>query len=73
MVVRGFLISWELRNDILAEVTRLYFERRKLQMELEPNNEKNSEGDIDKKLRMMELTALINRLTGGQFSKMLKS
>lgn len=61
----------ELRNDVLAEVTRLYFERRKLQMELESHNEKNPEGDMDKKLRMMELTALINRLTGGQFSKMI--
>jgi photosystem II stability/assembly factor-like uncharacterized protein len=63
----------ELRNDVLAEVTRLYFERRKLQMELESRNATNSEGNIDKKLRMMELTALINRLTGGQFSKMIKS
>lgn len=63
----------ELRNDILSEVTRLYFERRKLQIELASNKENTPECILDKKLRILELTALIDRLTGCNFSKILRS
>lgn len=62
----------ELRNDILAEVTRLYFERRKLQMELLTRNTPPGKDDLDKKLRIAELEALIDRLTGGNFSESIK-
>ncbi len=59
----------ELREDILDEVTRLYFERRRLQMEERQDPEK---GDPvlarDRFLRIEELTALIDALTGGKFS-----
>ena len=61
----------QLRNDILAEVTRLYFERRRLQMELVESGQAGQKR-IDKELRLQELTALINRLTGGNFIKVLK-
>jgi hypothetical protein len=61
------------RNDILSEVTRLYFERKKIQMEI-ASEKKMSEGELNgKRLRLMELTALIDRLTGGTYSKLLKS
>ncbi len=63
----------ELRNDILSEITRLYFERRKLQIELLSKNDPSDKGVLDKKMRMLELTAMIDRLTGGAFSKDLKS
>ncbi|HAJ57225.1 MAG TPA: hypothetical protein DCL35_05590 [Candidatus Omnitrophica bacterium] len=63
----------ELRNDILSEVTRLYFERRKLQMEALSNYDLSKKAELDKKLRILELTALIDRLTGGNFSRFLKS
>jgi hypothetical protein len=63
----------ELRNDILSEVTRLYFERRKLQIELSSKNEISSQVKLEKKLRIEELGALIDRLTGGHFTKVLKS
>ncbi len=62
----------QLRNDILAEVTRLYFERRKIQIEMAESDAIGKER-IDKELRLQELTALINRLTGGYFTKVLKS
>lgn len=63
----------ELRNDILSEVTRLYFERRKLQLELFAAKDMSEKASMDKNLRIMELTALLDRLTGGAFSKDLKS
>lgn len=63
----------ELRNDILSEVTRLYFERRKLQFELFAAKDMSEKASMDKNLRIMELTALLDRLTGGAFSKDLKS
>ncbi len=58
----------ELREDILDQITRLYFERRRLQFELlaaplEPQDK------IDKEMRLEELTALIDALTGGEFSR----
>ncbi|MGE5280388.1 MAG: WD40/YVTN/BNR-like repeat-containing protein [Deltaproteobacteria bacterium] len=62
----------QLRNDILAEVTRLYFERRRLQVEMALSS-KSGEARVEDDLRLQELTALIDRLTGGHFAKVLKS
>ena len=59
----------ELREDILNEVTRLYFERRRLQYEILGNDNGYSDVDIEKKMRLEELTALIDALTGGTFSQ----
>lgn len=59
----------ELREDILNEVTRLYFERRRLQTELISDDLLNPPFKMDKELRIAELTALIDALTGGEFSK----
>jgi hypothetical protein len=63
----------ELRNDILSEVTRLYFERRRLQIEIQSKKEMSEKMELDKQLRISELTALLDRLTGAAFSKDLKS
>jgi photosystem II stability/assembly factor-like uncharacterized protein len=63
----------ELRNDILAEATRIYFERRRLQIALMAAEPCSSKDELDKKLRLMELTSLLDRLTGGHFSNVLKS
>lgn len=53
----------ELREDVLDQITRLYFERRRVQMEL-------GQGfDSEKEMRVEELTALIDALTGGEFSR----
>ena len=58
----------ELRESVLDQVTRLYYERRRLQTELaaaivEPQLK------VDKEMRVEELTALIDGFTGGKFSE----
>lgn len=63
----------ELRNDILSEATRLYFERRKLQVELFSKKDIPPQAKLEKELRIEELSALLDRLTGGHFTKVLKS
>ncbi|MFH1640701.1 MAG: hypothetical protein ABIA66_01925, partial [Candidatus Omnitrophota bacterium] len=61
----------QLRDDILNEVTRLYFERRRLQIGLLLNPPKELNDKIEKNLRLQELTAGIDALTGGWFSRQL--
>jgi len=62
----------QLRDDILNEVTRLYFERRKLQIDILTNPPKSLRMQLAKKLRLQELTAGIDALTGGWFSDQVK-
>lgn len=61
----------QLRDDILDEVTSYYYERRRLQIELldVPSGETHSR--IKKELRVQELTANLDALTGGYFSRQL--
>lgn len=54
----------KLRQDILDEVTRVYFERCRLVSALEQEQNNNA----DQEMRIEELTALLNGLTGGYFS-----
>ncbi len=61
----------QLRDDILNEVTRLYFERRRLQVEMVTNPPTDLDNRIDKELRLQELTAGIDALTGSYLSKRL--
>ncbi len=62
----------ELREDILNEVTRIYFERRRVQIELAFSNSLEVTLKIDKEMRIAELSALINALTGGKFGRRIK-
>ncbi|HQP09953.1 MAG TPA: hypothetical protein PKV41_01040, partial [Candidatus Omnitrophota bacterium] len=63
----------ELRDSILNEVTRLYFERRRIQMELAALRDQwDPPLRIDREMRIAELTALIDALTGGKFSENIK-
>ena len=59
----------ELREDILDQVTRLYFERRRIQVELINNAQIGVTKFQEKQMRIEELTALIDALTGGEFSR----
>ena len=61
----------QLRDDIVDEVTRTYFERRRLQanMLLSPPSEQQA---LEQELRLQELTALIDGLTGGFFSRSME-
>ncbi len=61
----------QLRDDILNDVTRTYFERRRLQVELLTDPPANPKIQLEKELRLQELTALIDGLTGGWFSQQL--
>lgn len=65
---RSKLMS-ELRQDILDQATRLYFERRRIQMELAAKAEMTMDLYIEKTIRLQELTALLDGLTGGEFSQ----
>jgi hypothetical protein len=59
----------ELREDLVDRVTRTYFERRRLQLALLSSPPATQEALLDKELRVQELTALIDGLTGGYFSQ----
>ncbi len=61
----------ELRDDILNEVTRLYFERRRMQIEMLLSPHEDIKEKIDKELRLQELTADIDALTGSYLSRRL--
>jgi len=59
-----------LREDVLGQVTRIYFERRRLQMETESMPEDQIAWS---RLRIDELTAMLDAYTGGGFSRSVKS
>ena len=61
----------QLRDDIVDEVTRAYFERRRLQVALLTDPPPNPRGQLEKELRIRELTATLDGLTGGWFSKQI--
>ena len=61
----------ELRDDVLNEVTHLYYERRRLQVEMAMAPMRDLAIQIEKEIRLQELTAGIDALTGGYLSKRL--
>lgn len=63
----------ELRESILSQVTRIYFERRRVQMEIAFSGGKTQQEYFDFLLRLDELTAQIDALTDGFLSKKLEA
>ena len=61
----------KLRDKVLDEVTRVYFDRRRLQVEQLLSPASGLRDQIKAELRLQELTASIDALTGGQFSSAL--
>lgn len=64
----------ELRESILSQVTRLYFERRRLQIRSSSPETLYSENlgeKFDLEMRILELTALLDGFTGERFSAAL--
>jgi len=61
----------QLRDDILDEITRTYFERRRVQVDMYLSPSLTAEEKIGKELRIQELTADLDALTGGFFSAQL--
>lgn len=58
----------QLRNDILEELNNAYFERKRLNSQISTITEKSSPAYAEKALRVEELTAKIDGLTGGYLS-----
>ena len=61
----------KLRDKVLDEVTRVYFDRRRLQVDQLLNPSSSLRDQIKHELRLQELTASIDALTGGAFSAQL--
>ncbi len=59
----------ELRQDILDQITRIYFERKRLTLVGAQLNDESIHQDMQ--LRIEELTALLDGYTGGRFSAAL--
>jgi len=58
----------QLRDDILDEVTKLYFERIRVKMEIDNLGIEDRKKRFEKELKLQELTASLDGLTGGYFS-----
>ena len=61
----------ELRNDILEALNTAYFERKKLQRQLTRVTDKENPSYTEREIRIEELTATIDGLTGGYLSRKL--
>lgn len=61
-----------IREQLLNTVTKLYFERRRLQVDMLLKPKSDPSAAIRAQLRIDELTADIDALTGGWFSKQLR-
>ena len=61
----------KLRDKVLDEVTRLYFDRRRLQVDQLLSPSLDLKGQIEAELRLQEMTANLDALTGGAFSASL--
>lgn len=62
----------QLRDDILDELTKTYFERRRLQVEMLLSPPRDLSARVQKELRLQELTARIDSLTGGWFLRKIE-
>lgn len=62
-------LTTELRNDILAELRRSYYERKRLQYELVVSPPKDMRLRFEKELRVRELGQVIDDLTGNYLAK----
>jgi photosystem II stability/assembly factor-like uncharacterized protein len=66
-------LTVQLRDEILDEVTKTYFERIRVKIELDNLAIEDRKKRIEKELRLKELTASLNALSGGYFSQRLSS
>lgn len=58
----------QLRNDILDDLRRAYYERKRLQFELMTNPPRDINARFEKEMRLQELTQAIDDLTGNYLS-----
>jgi len=62
----------QLRNDILDDLRRIYYERKRLQFDIMANPPKDMKSRFEKEARIQELTQNIDDLTGNYFSRNMK-
>ncbi len=62
----------QLRNDILDDLRRIYYERKRIQFELMTDPPKDIKARFEKEMRLQELTQAIDDLTGNYFSKNMR-
>ncbi len=62
----------DLRNDLLSEATRLYYERRRLQAETIQYPAPDEKTHLDRLLRIDEITSLLDALTDGYLSTQIE-
>jgi len=62
-------LTAQLRDDILDDVNKTYFERIRVKMELDNFSIEDRKKRLEKELRLEELTASLDALTGGYFSR----
>lgn len=65
-------LTTQLRNDILDDLRRVYYERKRLQFEMMANPPADMKAKFDKELRIQELTQAIDDLTGNYLSEHMK-
>jgi hypothetical protein len=65
-------LNTQLRLDILEDVNHLYFERKRVRLELLNNPPKDRAEYLKKLLYLEELTAALDGYTGGYFSRRLQ-
>lgn len=61
-----------LQEKVLKEVTRLYYTRRRLQVSMILNPPKDEASRISKELRIEQMTATLDAMTGNLFAKWAK-
>jgi len=62
----------ELRNDILDQVNKLYFERQRIRSELDNLPIEDRKRRFEKQLKLEEVTASLDGLTAGYYSEQLR-
>ena len=72
-VVSAMNSAVKTRDTLLKSVTKAYYARRKLQVEATLNPPSNVSQKLDQDLKIQELTATLDALTGGWFSEQLKN
>jgi hypothetical protein len=60
------------RDSLVSEVTKIYFSRRRAQVDLLLAEEISAKERVKQELRIAELTAYLDGLTGGWFSKQIR-
>ena len=65
-------LTTQLRNDILDDLRRAYFERRRLQFELMSAPPQDAKLRFEQELRIQELTQAIDDLTGNYLSEHIR-